>query len=168
MLRSVGTGAEVGFSWFGLVLGAVIFGPNLLYVALPARNAPVPPASAALVLTVLERAGQAATVTLLVVSGGRLAAAPWWVLPAGVCVVAYWGLWARYLWRGREFAALYASWGPLPIPMAVLPVVAFGIAAVAAGWTPLLAAVGMLTVGHVASSRAARAALPPGASAPPR
>jgi hypothetical protein len=159
----------VGFSWFGLVLAAVILGPNLLYVALPPRNAPVPPASAGLLLTVLERAGQAVTVTLLVMSGGHLAAAPWWwVLPSGVCVVAYWGLWARYLWRGREFAALYAPLGPLPIPMAVLPLVAFGIAAVTAGWTPLLAAVGVLTVGHMASSRAAWASVPRDASVPPR
>lgn len=159
----------MGFSWLGLVLAAVILGPNLLYVALPPRNAPVQRASAGLLLTVLERAGQAATVTLLVVSGGRLAAAPWWwVLPAGACVVVYWGFWGWYLWRGREFTVLYASWGPLPIPMAVLPLVAFGIAAVAAGWTPLLAAVGMLTVGHMANSRAARASVPRGASAPAR
>ncbi|MFS0854405.1 hypothetical protein [Microbacterium sp. 179-I 3D4 NHS] len=74
----------------------------------------------------------------------------WWWLPAVVlAVAAYYGLWGRYLVGARRFADLYRPLGKLPVPMALLPVVAF-LATGAWLSNPWIAGAGViLAAGHI-------------------
>jgi hypothetical protein len=139
---------DVSFSWVGLAIGLAVLAPNLLLLRFPPRDGmrrvPVP-----LGLTILERAGQAGCLALVAFPLGEH---PWWLVGVTAAELAYLALWARYLLRGRTFALLYRRLGPLPVPMAVFPVLAFGLAA-AWGASPWLAvATVVLAAGHIPAS----------------
>ena len=110
------------FSIAGLAVSILVLAPNLLLLAAPPRDG-IRTRDAGIVATVLERAGQAGCLVAPFLTGG---AATWslWLVPVVLAVAGYLALWGRYL-AERRFATLYRSAGPLPIPMAVLPVVAF-------------------------------------------
>jgi len=72
-----------------------------------------------------------------------------WALLMLGCIVIYYGLWFRYLGSGREFASLWTPFLLIPIALAVIPVAAFGFAALW-GRAPLLgAATAILALGHI-------------------
>lgn len=142
---------SIEFSVPGLVLSLVMIVPNvLLVVAPPLEDLPREPRIPR-VLTFLERAGQAGCLVLPAVAGGPRSGVGWLVVLA-ILVAGYYGLWARYLLTGRRLAALYAPLGPLPMPMAVLPVVAFGVAALWLESWLLAVATAVLAVGHLSTS----------------
>jgi hypothetical protein len=65
------------------------------------------------------------------------------------CIVTYYGLWFRYIGSGREFSSLWLPFLFIPIPLAVIPVCAFGFAALW-GRSPWLgAATVILAIGHI-------------------
>ena len=109
---------------------------------------------AGLVFTLLERAGQAGCLALLTMSG--VSGLDGWAIAALGAIAVYWGLWLRYLARGRHFADLYAPLGVVPVPMAVFPVAAFALSAAWALSPWLSIAVFALAVGHLANSWAIR------------
>ena len=140
----------MGFSLPGLLVGLAVLLPNILLLRFPPATGIPTLRALPLVLTMLERAGQVGCLALVTFSG---AGDPdRWLAAALLCVAAYWALWARYLVRGRQFTALFAPLGWLPIPMAVFPVAAFASAAVWAqsGWLAL--GVGALSIGHLTNS----------------
>ncbi len=147
-----------GLSWAGLAVALTILAPSFLLIPWPARNAPSPLPKVGVALAALERIGQVGTLVLATVIVGE-PGHPAWLGMVLVAVLAYYGLWVRYFARGREFSALYAPLGPLPVPMAVFPVLAF---LAAAGWlgNPWLAGAAIiLAAGHIpASLRIAAAA----------
>ena len=137
------------FTLPGLLVALAVLAPNaLLLVFRPTTGIPRT-TDAGLLFTILERAGQVGCLVVLTMSGAR--GLDGWLVGTLIVVAGYWALWARYLAR-RRFADLYAPLGPLPIPMAVLPVLAFGLAAAwAASWWLGIAVV-LLAVGHLANS----------------
>ena len=140
----------MGFSLAGLLVGLAILLPSLLLLAFPARDAPpLPPES--LPLTGLERGGQMGCLVLATI----IASVPgfwWWGAAVVVCVLVYYGLWVRFFSTGRPFAALYEPLGPIPVPMAVFPVLAFlACAAWLANWW-LAAAALVLAIAHITTS----------------
>ncbi len=142
------------FSVAGLLILAVIFTPNLLFMVFPPRHIPEDPASDGVLFTICERIGQAGCILLLLFCGADLKNNPpdsWFALMA-VCILIYEALWVRYFLRGREFALLFNPLWGIPVPMAVFPVLAFGFAAMWARslWLGIAAAV--LAVGHLANS----------------
>lgn len=140
----------MGFSPFGLVVSLAVLAPNLLMLALPPRTA-VPQARIPGPITWLERAGQALCLVVPAITApGELLW--WWAVPVAVAVAIYWALWARYLLSGRNASALYWPLWRMPVPMAILPVVAFASTAVwlSNGWIALAAAV--LAAGHIPAS----------------
>lgn len=140
-----------GLSWAGLAVALVILVPSFALLPWPARNTPSPMPKVGLPVTLLERVGQVGTLVLATVIVGD-PGHPAWLGMVIVAVLAYYGLWARYFGRGREFSALYAPLGPLPVPMAVFPVLAF---LAAAGWldNPWLAGAAIiLAAGHIPAS----------------
>ncbi|MGP3536123.1 hypothetical protein ACTU3I_15110 [Microbacterium sp. RD1] len=146
----------MGFSPLGLAISLAVLAPNLILVVAPPRR-PLPPVRPAWPLGVLERAGQALCLVVPAITvGGRPS---WgWSVPTAAAVVAYYALWARYLRRGRRSETLYAPWWRVPVPMAILPVVAFasGAALLANPWVAGAAAI--LAAGHIpAASIIARA-----------
>jgi hypothetical protein len=76
-----------------------------------------------------------------------------WLVLVIALVAAYYALWARYLLAGRRFALLYATYGPVPVPMALLPVLAFFSASVWLHSWPVGAAATLLAVGHLTTAR---------------
>lgn len=140
------------FSIAGAVVSLVVLLPNLLLVAFPPRAAS-PTRGAGPIATILERAGQAGCLVLPFLFGGP-AVGSWWLVPLVLAVGAYLALWGRYLVE-RRTASLYRPLGPLPIPMAVFPVLAF---LSAGGWLDSVAvgvAALVLAAGHLPNSWAA-------------
>ena len=146
----------MGFSLAGLLLGAFILAPSLLLIPYPPREGVAAIKDAGPAFTILERAGQVGCLLLLATLPGPSLNLWFWF--AVIAVFLYYLLWWRYLSRGRHARDLFAP-VVIPVPMAVLPVVAFGLAAVW-GWSPWLAlAAGVLAVGHITNSVAAWRAL---------
>jgi hypothetical protein len=65
------------------------------------------------------------------------------------CIVIYYGLWFRYIRSGQEFSSLWRSFLLIPIPLAVIPVCAFGFAALWARSLWLGTASVILAIGHI-------------------
>jgi len=141
----------VTFSWAGLSLAAAILLPNALVVLLPPREGLRVLASAGPVPGAVERVGQVACVAAAVLWGHDRGADPWgWAMLAAV--IAYDALWVRYLLGGRRASSLLGPvWG-VPVPMAVLPVVAFGCGACWSTSPWLAVATVVLAVGHLPNS----------------
>ncbi|HEY0258380.1 MAG TPA: hypothetical protein VGC18_00890 [Lacisediminihabitans sp.] len=144
----------MGFSLTGLVIAAVVFAPSLLLIPLPPAGGIAQLATAGPVITALERVGQVSCILLLCLSGRELAPATvdaWFVLLA-VCILVYYGLWARYLTRGRDVALLFRPLWIIPIPMAVFPVLTFAFAAAWSRSSWLAIATVVLAAGHLTNS----------------
>lgn len=137
----------MGFSPLGLAVGLAVLAPNLLLVWFPPR-VPVPQAHVPRLLGWIERAGQALCLVVpAITSHGELVG--WWALPVFVALAGYYALWARYLFTGRVGATLYRPWWVVPVPMAILPVVAFLSTAawLSNPWIAIAATI--LAVGHI-------------------
>lgn len=146
----------MGFSPWGLAIALAVVAPSLLLVALPPRH-PLPTVRVSPMLSVLERVGQAACLVIpVVVLPAQLTWA--WAVPMAASLAAYLGLWIRYL-RRRDGGTLYRPWGPVPVPMAVLPVAIFATAGAWLGVIWLVLAAGVLAAGHIPTSLAVARAL---------
>ena len=119
---------QCGFSIVGVVFLAMLFVPNIRW----AKNQPAGYSDLAArenktVLT-LERIGQAATTCCAVVFvSPKGFSFPWilWLCVAIICMALYEMAWLRYFRNGENLADMYAPLGPIPVPIASLPVVAF-------------------------------------------
>lgn len=146
----------MGFSPWGLAIAVAVLAPSLLLVWFPPRP-PLPAVRVSRVLTALERGGQAACLVIPVIV--RPAPLAWgWAVPMAVLLAAYVALWIRYV-RRRDAGTLYRPWGPLPVPMAVLPVAVFAAAGAWLGVVWLVVAAGVLAAGHIPTSLAVARAL---------
>lgn len=143
----------------GLGLSLAVLAPNLLLVVAPPAGVPATMPSVPRTLTVLERAGQAGCLVAPALTGGSGGLSGVLLLVV-VLVAGYHGLWVRYLTTGRRFATLYAPLGPVPVPMAILPVLAFGVGAIWLASWPLAVASVVLAAGHVPTSWLIRRRLP--------
>jgi hypothetical protein len=140
----------VGFSPWGLVVAGAVLAPSLLLLAFPLRSdGPVP--AGPLVLTWIERAGQALCLIVPVITeDGPLSW--WWASVVVVLLAAYYALWCRYLVRGRRLADLYRPLWGMPVSMAVLPVLVFLASAAWLGNPWIAGAAVILAAGHVPAS----------------
>ena len=144
------------FSPLGAAYLAMLLCPNLLWArahtATPDRAAP----DENRLLLTLERVGQASTtIAVLFVPAGpspgptRLAC-----LGASLlAMVLYEVSWLRYFRTDRTDASLYRSLGPVPLPLAILPVVGLLLLAVYELHLLLVGTVVVLGVGHVGVHR---------------
>lgn len=140
----------MGFSPVGLIVALVMLAPSLALWAWPPRT-PLPGGRVPWPLAWLETAGQALCVaTAVFVVPGEMVAT--WAIPTVVTIVAYHALWARFLFGGRAAATLYAAWWVVPIPMAIVPVLAFLGAAFSLSNPWLAVSAVILAAGHVPAS----------------
>lgn len=139
------------FSLAGLLLSVVVLAPSILLIAFMPRDMPKQVPSGGWLLTGLERAGQAATLVVPAITGNQ-GRPDGWMVAAIVFIIGYYVLWVRYFAGGRRFADLYRPAGPIPVPIAILPVLAFGAGALwlQSPWLGLATAV--LAVGHIGTS----------------
>lgn len=140
----------MGFSPLGLAVALAILLPNLLLIWFPPAE-PWPAVRVPWLLTAFERAGQALclVVPAITVPGPLVW---WWLVAVAAAIAGYYGSWVRYLVRGRSPRALYGPIGPVPVPMAILPVAAFLTAAAWLSNPWLAAAAVVLGVGHIPAS----------------
>lgn len=119
---------QFGFSIVGVAFLAMLFVPNIRW----ARNQPQGYDEIAAhedkTLLALERAGQVLTTTSAVVFVcPRGFSLPWllWLLAAILLMVLYEVAWVRYFRDGEKLDGMYQPLGPIPVPIASLPVAAF-------------------------------------------
>ncbi len=139
------------FSVAGAVLSLAILAPNLTLLIWPPRHPSPNQPSPHWALTGLERAGQVFCLVLPALTATRSGINGWFVVTV-IAVIVYYLLWVRYVTDGRNFNTLYRPLGPLPVPMAVFPVLAFGAGA---GWLqswPLALGTVILALGHISNS----------------
>lgn len=116
-----------GFSIVGVVFLAMLFIPNILW----GRHQPAGYAEISKnenrILLALERVGEVATSCAAVIfvcpQGFSF---PWllWLIVAFALMILYEIAWVRYFRGGEVLADMYKPLGPIPIPLASLPVVA--------------------------------------------
>ena len=140
-----------GFSLAGLAVSLAVLAPNLALVWAPPRDRTAITVKVPLPVSALERVGQVGCLVLPAISGTRGHVDAWLVLVV-LLVATYHGLWVRYLRTGRRAAQLFAPLGPVPVPMAVVPVLAFLVAAIWLSTWPLAVASALLAVGHVTTA----------------
>lgn len=145
----------MGFSVTGLIIALAIFLPSILLGIVAPKGMPaggVKDAGGMIVL--LERLGQIGCLALTVMAGSHFArsALSIWLVLMVLCIAGYYALWGRYLAKGRLLVWLYRPWGILPVPMAVLPVLAFSLAALWGRFLLLGIAAMVLAAGHIANS----------------
>lgn len=141
----------LGFSLAGLAVSLAVLAPNLALVWAPPRDWSAIRVTVPLPVSALERVGQIGCLVLPAISGTHGHVDPWLVLLV-LLVAIYHGLWVRYLLTGRRTAQLYAPLGPVPVPMAVVPVLAFLVAAIWLTTWPLAVAGALLAVGHLTTA----------------
>lgn len=144
----------MGFSSIGTLIALSIFAPNLLMIIYPPKGLPASRKKERMIYTLLERIGQVGCIGILVISQDSFQRVRFslWVVPIALSIAAYYCLWIRYVVKGQEYKLLWEPVGYLPIPMAVLPVCAFGFAAVWCNSIWLGVAVICFAVGHFANS----------------
>lgn len=141
-----------GFSIIGVIFLAMLFVPNILW----ARNQPSGYAELSKhecpVLLMLERIGQVATSCAAVVFVcPQDLSMPWllWLVAATILMLLYETAWLRYFKGGGELELMYAPLGPIPVPLASLPVAAFILLGVWYQSPVAVAGAIILGIGHI-------------------
>ncbi|GAA1543742.1 hypothetical protein [Nocardioides humi] len=141
-----------GFSFVGAAFLAALFLPNLWW-AWRARPAGYDATGEPRALVILERGGQVlTTAAALLFADTNLrawSAWSWWLVAATAALGAYLACWIRYGRSDRTEADFYRPLGPVPVPLATLPVAAFVLLGVYGRLLPLVAATLLLGVGHI-------------------
>lgn len=144
----------MGFSLLGTLMALILLAPSMLMIKFPPENVPAGVRDAGSVFIILERIGQLGCIGILAISKDNFQHVKFGILAALIVlfIMIYYGLWIRYIVKGQQFKLL---WDPLvfiPIPMAVIPVCAFGLAAIWGKSIWLSLAVVCLAIGHLANS----------------
>jgi hypothetical protein len=128
--------------------------PNLLMLFLPPTGLPAAAGKKSAltsVMEIVERAGQVSAFVIplfypLRVKGGLEIAS----LAGMILALSFYYLnWGRYIRQGRAFRLLFQPCAGIPLPLAVSPVVYFVLAAVLFHSWYLVAAAGVLGIGHI-------------------
>jgi hypothetical protein len=141
----------LGFSYTGLIFLCCLFVPNIFY----GRHQPIDnlPVKENKLLLVLERTGQVlCTLLVLIFDDLNIHGMSWrtvWLALAFVAMVLYLLCWGRYF-RGRHLTKdFYRPFLGIPLPLAVLPVLAVLLLAVYGRIISLGLAAVVLGMGHI-------------------
>lgn len=143
---------QFGFSIVGVVFLAMLFVPNIMWGRRQPEGYAEVSKNENRILLVLERIGEvAATLAAVAFVCPQGFSLPWllWLVAAFALMVLYEIAWARYFRGGGELADMYRPLGPVPIPLASLPVAALLLLGI---WyqspVTVLAAI-ILGIGHI-------------------
>ena len=147
----------MGFSLPGLLVALAVLAPSFLLLPFPPVDSPSPPPKTNAIAGVLERVGQVGCIVVAVIVT-PVFGHPAWLVALVALVGLYYALWLRYLETGRHFSTLYSPLGPVPIPLALAPVLALVSASFWLQNWFLTATAAILGVGHIwVSAQVARA-----------
>ena len=143
---------QFGFSIVGVAFLAMLFVPNIRWAKSQPPGYEEISRNENKVLLLFERIGQVlATCSAVVFVCPQGFSLPWllWLLIAFLLMLLYEAAWARYFKGGEKLEDMYRPLGPIPVPIASLPVVAFALLGI---WhqSPIavIAAV-ILGIGHI-------------------
>ena len=143
---------QFGFSIVGVVFLAMLFVPNIIW------GKHQPPGYAEIsknenrILLALERIGEvAASVTAVIFICPQGFSFPWllWLIAAFALMLLYEVAWVRYFKGEGTIADMYRPLGPIPIPLASLPVCALFLLGIWYQSPITLAAAIVLGIGHI-------------------
>ena len=143
---------QFGFSIVGVVFLAMLFVPNIRWAKSQPPGYEEISRHENKALLLFERVGQvlaACSAVVFVCPQGL--SLPWllWLLIAFLLMLLYEAAWIRYFKGGEKLVDMYRPLGPIPVPIASLPVVAFALLGI---WhqSPIavIAAV-ILGIGHI-------------------
>ncbi len=143
---------QFGFSIVGVFFLLMLFIPNIKWGRhLPAGYAEISKNENRILLA-LERIGEVAcscAAVIFVCPQGF--SFPWilWLCVAFLLMVLYEVAWARYFRGGEVLEDMYAPLGPIPLPLASLPVVAIFLLGVWYQSPIAVAAAAVLGIGHI-------------------
>ena len=143
---------QFGFSIAGVIFLLMLFIPNIAW----ARNQPDGYEDLARrenrILLALERIGEVATACAAVIfvcpHGFSF---PWmlWLCAAFLLMVLYEIAWMRYFRGAGELGDMYAPLGPIPVPLASLPVTAIALLGIWCLSPVTICAAVVLGIGHI-------------------
>lgn len=143
---------QFGFSIVGVAFLAMLFVPNIRWTKSQPPGYEEISRNENKVLLLFERIGQVlATCSAVVFVCPQGFSLPWllWLLIAFLLMLLYEAAWVRYFKGGEKLEDMYRPLGPIPVPIASLPVVAFALLGI---WhqSPIavIAAV-ILGIGHI-------------------
>ncbi|MBP2651424.1 MAG: hypothetical protein H6Q74_2249 [Firmicutes bacterium] len=142
------------FYWRSLIVPIVVFAPNLLWFLFPPINILAEDEiKEPIALTILENIGRIGVIIIplfypLVVDN---ATSQYCLIAMIVLLLVYYAGWFRFVLKGRIYANCFLPlrWIPIPIPMAVCPVMYFILSAVLLKSNPMLIAALVLAIGHI-------------------
>lgn len=144
---------ELGFSYVGFVMLAMLFIPNFFWTKNQPKNYTRYVKNESPALRLLERVGEVAVTALsLIFTGFNLRAwEPWnlWLAGAAILMVLYELYWLRYFRSEKAMRDFYTSFWGIPLAGATLPVAAFFLLALYGKNIFLAAATIILGVGHI-------------------
>lgn len=143
---------QFGFSIAGVVFLLMLFVPNIKW----AKNQPLGYEELQKhenkTLLVFERLGQALTTCAAVgFVCPRGFSFPWvlWLVAAFLLMVLYEVAWTRYFKDGEKLDGMYQPLGPIPVPIASLPVAAFVLLGIWCQSPIAVIAAVILGIGHI-------------------
>ena len=145
---------KVSFSWLGLVLFALPMLINLAYAAFPPAGKPEQTAEITHWIERVEQGSRIAYLLAIVLLVNRLPVS-WgsaWLMLAALFLLLYYAVWLRYFAGGRRIALLNKPFCPVPMPLAVFPVLYFLCAAIWLGNLPAAALMLIFGTSHLAVS----------------
>jgi hypothetical protein len=144
----------MGLHILGFLVSLLVLLPNLAFFLFTPRNVPEKIPGTPVIFTIFERAGQAACFLLPILFGKEIADQRINLLTIlmAACLIIYYSCWGRYFAGGREFSLIAQSLGPIPIPMAIFPVLYFLLLGLWLGSMVFVAAAIVLAVGHLVIS----------------
>ena len=121
---------QFGFSIVGVVFLAMLFVPNIRWAKSQPPGYEEISRHEDKALLLFERIGQVlATCSAVVFVCPQGFSLPWllWLLIAFLLMLLYEAAWIRYFKGGEKLVDMYRPLGPIPVPIASLPVVAFAL-----------------------------------------
>ena len=143
---------QFGFSIVGVVFLAMLFVPNIRWAKSQPPGYEEISRHENKALLLFERVGQVlATCSAVVFVYPQGLSLPWllWLLIAFLLMLLYEAAWIRYFKGGEKLVDMYRPLGPIPVPIASLPVTALALLGI---WyqspVTVIAAV-ILGIGHI-------------------
>ena len=143
---------QFGFSIVGVVFLLMLFVPNIRWAKSQPQGYDELSKHESRTLLLLERIGQVTCTCSAVVFVCPLGfSLPWalWLLATFALMLLYEVAWARYFRDGEKLDGMYQPLGPIPVPIASLPVAAFLLLGVWYQSPIAVAAAIILGIGHI-------------------
>ena len=143
---------QFGFSIVGVALLAMLFIPNIKWAKSQPPGYEELSGRESKALLMFERVGQvlatASAVAFVCPHGFSL---PWllWLLAAFLLMLLYEVAWARYFKGGEKLDGMYRPLGPIPVPIATLPVAALALLGIWCQSPITVISAAILGIGHI-------------------